>query len=222
MLKEGCDRYPGLDKILIISHPNLCKSKLDQTNKCEKVPNGATIRKNPIGLSVEISFSESGQYFTMPHWFLQEWTHSTGIHRSPQEWHRNPQEWAGIHRNGTGMALEWTKIDILEVFTLPGLFRMESIWNQWNQCWLRPQPISYSMDILDSMWNDDGMVMEWLIPYGIHMDSTEFHMECRHIHLGFHGTSPYGFHGTSSYGFHDHCTIRTHINSTRDYWIDTE
>ena len=43
------------------------------------------------------------QYFTMPHWFLQEWTHSTGICRSPQEWHRNPQEWAGIHRNG----LEW-------------------------------------------------------------------------------------------------------------------
>ena len=40
------------------------------------------------------------QYFIMPHWFLQEWTHSTGTHRSPQEWHRNPQEWTRIHRNG--------------------------------------------------------------------------------------------------------------------------
>ena len=44
------------------------------------------------------------QYFTMPHWFLQEWTHSTGIRR-------NPQEWAGIHRNGTGMEPEWTGMD---------------------------------------------------------------------------------------------------------------
>ena len=56
------------------------------------------------------------QYFTMPHLFLQEW-------------HRNPQEWAGIHRNETGleldwnwngqewtgMTLEWIKMDILEL-----------------------------------------------------------------------------------------------------------
>ena len=35
-----------------------------------------------------------------------------------------------------------------------------SIWNPWNECWLRPQPISYSMEIMDSMWNEDGMVME--------------------------------------------------------------
>ena len=28
-----------------------------------------------------------------------------------------------------------------------------SVWNPWNECWLRPQPISYSMDIIDSMWN---------------------------------------------------------------------
>ena len=35
-----------------------------------------------------------------------------------------------------------------------------SIWNPWNECWLRPQPISCSMDIMDSTWNEDGMVMD--------------------------------------------------------------
>jgi len=63
-----------------------------------------------------------------------------------------------------------------EVFTLPGLIHMDSIrysmWNPWNHCWLRPQPIYCSMDIMDSMWNDHGMVMEWLIPYGIQLYST--------------------------------------------------
>ena len=52
---------------------------------------------------------------------------------------------------------------IREVFTFPGLFHMESTWNPWNpwnQHWLRPQPVSYSIDIMDSMWNDDGIVME--------------------------------------------------------------
>jgi len=29
------------------------------------------------------------------------------------------------------------------------------------------------MDIMDSIWKDHGMVMEWLIPYGFHMDSTD-------------------------------------------------
>jgi len=28
------------------------------------------------------------------------------------------------------------------------------------------------MDIMDSMWNDHGMVMKWLIPYGIQLYST--------------------------------------------------
>ena len=51
------------------------------------------------------------QYFTMPHWFLQEWTHSAGIRRSPEEWDRNPQEWAGIHRNGMGMDRNGTGMD---------------------------------------------------------------------------------------------------------------
>ena len=58
-----------------------------------------------------------------------------------------------------------------EVFTLPGLIHMESIsnsmWNPWNECWLGPQPIHCSMDIIDSIWNDHGVVMEWSIPYGI-------------------------------------------------------
>jgi hypothetical protein len=48
-----------------------------------------------------------------------------------------------------------------------------SMWNPWNQCWLKPQPICCSMDIMDSMWNDHGMDMEWLIPHGFHMDSTD-------------------------------------------------
>ena len=47
-----------------------------------------------------------------------------------------------------------------------------SIWNPWNEYWLGPQPVSYSMDIMDSMWNDHGMVMEWLIPHGIQPYST--------------------------------------------------
>jgi len=69
----------------------------------------------------------------------------------------------------------------VEVFTFPGLFHMESMesirysmWNPWNHCWLRPQPIYCSMDIMDSMWNDHGMVMEWLIPYGIQLYLLKF------------------------------------------------
>ena len=64
----------------------------------------------------------------------------------------------------------------IEVFTLPGLIHMESIsnsmWNLWNECWLGPQPIHCSLDIMDSIWNDHRVVMEWSIPYGIHHYST--------------------------------------------------
>ena len=74
-----------------------------------------------------------------------------------------------------------------EVFTLPGLIHMESMWNPWNECWLRPQPIHCSMDIMDSMWNDHGMVNSIWNPLLFHPDSTGFHMEFRHIHHGFHG-----------------------------------
>jgi len=42
----------------------------------------------------------------------------------------------------------FTEPPYFEVFTLPGLIHM------------------------DSMWNDHGMVMEWLIPYGIQLYST--------------------------------------------------
>ena len=41
-----------------------------------------------------------------------------------------------------------------EVFTFPSIIHMESTWNPWNpwnQCWLRPQPIHCSMDIMDSI-----------------------------------------------------------------------
>jgi len=54
-----------------------------------------------------------------------------------------------------------------------------SMWNPWNHCWLRPQPIYCSMDIMDSMWNDHGMVNSIWNP------------------TLFHGTSPYGFHWNS-------------------------
>ena len=79
-----------------------------------------------------------------------------------------------------------------------------SIWNPWNECWLRAQLISYSMDIMDSMWNGHGMINSTWIPHGFHMDPTGFHMECRHIHLGFHGTvhmdsmEQIPFHGNSA------------------------
>ena len=62
-----------------------------------------------------------------------------------------------------------------EVFTLPGLIHMESMWNPWNECWLGPQPIHCSMDIMDSIWNGHGMVMEWSW-------NGQFYMEFRHIH----------------------------------------
>ena len=86
--------------------------------------------------------------------------------------------------NPSGLQMNFT-----EVFTFPRLFRMESMWNPWNEYWLRPQPISYSMDMMDSMWNEDEMIKSTWIPHGFHMDSIGFHMECRHIHHGFHGTN---------------------------------
>ena len=42
-----------------------------------------------------------------------------------------------------------------EVFTFPGLFHMESMWNPWNPSWI-----------------PCGMRMEWLIPHRFHMGST--------------------------------------------------
>jgi hypothetical protein len=50
------------------------------------------------------------------------------------------------------------------------------------------------MDIMDSMWTDDGMVMEWLIPYGMGAYPCWIPWTSPH---GFHGTILYGFHGDS-------------------------
>jgi len=55
-----------------------------------------------------------------------------------------------------------TNPHLREVFTLPGLIHMESM-----ESLLAEASIYCSMDIMDSMWNDHRMVMEWLIPYGI-------------------------------------------------------
>jgi len=86
---------------------------------------------------------------------------------------------------------------------------MESVWNPWNHCWLRPQPIYCSMDIMDSMWNDHGMVNSIWNPTLFHMDSTGFHMEFGHIHLGFHMDSMEQVHMDSAeipYGkYHNVC-----------------
>ena len=62
-----------------------------------------------------------------------------------------------------------------------------SVWNPWNECWLRPQPISYSMDIIDSMWNDHGMINSSWIPYGMQACPPWIPWN-----------SPYGFHGRNS------------------------
>ena len=40
---------------------------------------------------------------------------STGVRRNDTGIHRNGPESAGMDKNGTGMALEWTKMDILEL-----------------------------------------------------------------------------------------------------------
>ena len=123
-----------------------------------------------------------------------------------------------------------------EVFTFPGLFRMESIWNPYGihgihqefhmesmEWMLAETPANFFFHgqhgihvewwwnghgMINSIWNSHGF--HW-IPYGMQASPC-----------GFHGTSPYGFHGTNPHGFHDHCTIRIHINSTRNHWIVTE
>ena len=86
--------------------------------------------------------------------------------------------------------------ELREVFTFLRLFHMESRWNPWN-----PSGILYGIHgmnvgwdpsqflILWTSWIPCGMRIEWSIPHGFYMDSPGFHMECRHIHLGFHGIS---------------------------------
>jgi hypothetical protein len=61
------------------------------------------------------------------------------------------------YKNG-GLYLPWVIPYGIHLESMESI--RNSIWNPWNQHWLRPQPISYSMYIMDSMWNDDGIVME--------------------------------------------------------------
>ena len=66
-----------------------------------------------------------------------------------------------------------------EVFTFPGLFRMESMWNPWNK-----SRIPYGIHGMNVGWDPSqflipwtswilcGMRMECSIPHGFHMGST--------------------------------------------------
>ena len=92
-----------------------------------------------------------------------------------------------------------------------------SMWNPWNECWLRPQPICCSMDIMDSIWNDHGMVMEWSIPYGIHCYSTWIPYGIQAYPPWIPWTSSYGFHGTSLHGFHG----QVHMDSMEQVHMDS-
>ena len=137
-----------------------------------------------------------------------------GLQMWPRIWMRdvywNWDEACIRYRDKGGLYLAWVNPYGIHVESMESI--SNSMWIPWNECWLRPQPIYGSMDIMDSMWNDHGMVMEWSIPYGIHCYSTwipcgmimewswngQFHMASIAIPPGFHWipwTSPYGFHG---------------------------
>ena len=82
----------------------------------------------------------------------------------------------------------------VEVFALPRLIHMESMWNPWN-----PSAIPSGIHGMNVGWDHSQFIVPWTswIPYGMimewswngqfHMDSTAFHMEFRHIHHGIHG-----------------------------------
>ena len=74
-----------------------------------------------------------------------------------------------------GLYLPWVILYGIHVESME--YIKNSIWNPWNECWLRPQPISSSMDIMDSIWNEDGMINSTWIP----LDSME--------QIVFHGNS---------------------------------
>ena len=57
-----------------------------------------------------------------------------------------------------GGGLQKFQMDSMEWWMESMEWGMDSMWNPWNQCWLRPQPIHGSMDIMDSIWNDHGMI----------------------------------------------------------------
>ena len=73
----------------------------------------------------------------------------------------------------------WKKVLLIqEVFTVPRLFHMDSIW---NDIWLA-QPFYYSIGTTYSIWNGYGMVNSIWSPHGIHMDwcLIRFHMYLNH------------------------------------------
>ena len=73
----------------------------------------------------------------------------------------------------------------IEVFTLPGIFHMDStphfMDSIWTIFWLGPQPFFHSIPTVDSIWNvygmDHSMDIPWTSPCGFHMDSMECPMK---------------------------------------------
>ena len=108
----------------------------------------------------------------------------------------NPYGIHGIHQKFHMESMEWMLAETPANFFFHGQHGIHVEW-WWN-----------GHGMINSIWNSHGF--HW-IPYGMQTSPC-----------GFHGTSPYGFHGTNPHGFHDHCTIRIHINSTRNHWIVTE
>jgi len=112
-----------------------------------------------------------------------------------------------------------------EVFTLPGRFHMESIWNG-VEC---PHSMDCSMDYflagsplvflfhihygfhMECPWNTPFHMIPWTSPYGIHMESMEFPMNLNSKSMYYSiripwipWTIPHGFHGTVHMDSMDH------------------
>ena len=74
--------------------------------------------------------------------------------------------------------------DRLEVFTLPGIFHMESIWNGWIPPWIPWIPYGILLGESSAIFSfhpHHGFHMEWYIPHGFHglfqVDSIGFHSQ---------------------------------------------
>ena len=79
----------------------------------------------------------------------------------------------------------WGTIDMTnsEVFTFPGLFRMESMWNPWN-----PSGIPYGIHGMNVGWDPSQFLIPWTswIPHGMRMEwswNDPFHMDSTWIPL---------------------------------------
>ena len=81
----------------------------------------------------------------------------------------------------------WDSREINEVFTLPGIFHMDSIWNGWippSIPW-----IPYGIFLAESL-----AIFSFHTHHGIHMEcpwNGEFHMDSMDWTMWI----PYGFHG---------------------------